>query len=1152
MGSRSGGFWSSTNGGATWNGGSTDFLPATGVDVMTASPTNSDSVLINVRNAQNGYSHGVYRSTDGGANWTVTAFNPSNLGMGGLGSSFVVSAIAYHPNIANLVFVGTNQGLYRSIDNLQTWTLLLTSSDIKEIAFHPTNNDILYIYDNYYWGSNQNVVLRSTDQGLTFSNSATIAGNTDNRSVELSTTSDCPNCLFFASDNGVWKSTDNGQNFTFLINPNQGCGGFAVNDTDQDNMVYGYLDLERTTDGAQTFNQATAWSLGNTNGAGNGHHQSYNTSTNYIHADLRRARSINGHFYVATDGFLNKSLDGGQTWLVLTEGVGTRENYSLGISQSDHFRSVSGSQDNGTSLKTKEGWVEIYGADGMEAIVHPLNPNYFIGSVQYGNRRKSTNGGLSTYGASPQGSSGAYWVAPIAYDPNDQMVVYDFRDFVYRSDDFSETHTQLGTPSFTGDIQIAEIAQNNSQIMVVCRNEFIEKSTDGGLTFTSIKNNLPNYSIQDIAFDPNDDNVMIVVYGRYQNDNSKVWLTTDGGATWSNITFNLGNMPIRSVVIDQTNFSTIYLGAEIGVFYKTMLGTSWSNYNTALPNVAVRELEINYGSNTLKAATWGRGLWEFNLLGRAAYPAILNTAITNLPTLEAPKASVDQYVTSKIHYTAGALNNVQTQWSTGTPNFQNTIPMVNISDTTWRSTTPIPNFPSGTKVFFRVVAEGANGEVSTTYKFMYTVKDFEYCQALGDDASGNLFINNVNIENLNNSTNNDTYTMYSNPLLTLYEDSSYTLNVSANTSWADNDYGAWIDFNADASFSEDEKILFSISPGNQATNTFTVPHGIDLDDTVRMRVRLSYWGSNPQPCGTAFGEVEDYLIVLKKIEGDFIHISENQTCSGNNINIDYSGNADSVLWTFDNGTNQETYGLASGTISFAFPGVYDLTLNVYNNGLLTVKDSLQAIMVSESKTNIDVIDACSSYEWIDGNTYTQSNNSATHTMFTDAGCDSVITLNLTITNVDISVVRNGLMLSANASNSSFQWIDCGTNSPISGATNQDYTVNQNGSYAVEVTTNGCTETSECFIIDDLSIDDLLSSTVIIYPNPNTGKFQIDFGQLLEETNVSIFNSEGKLVHEKLVLGQEVVQLDIEVATGVYNVQLESRGQQRVMLIEIKK
>lgn len=859
IGSRTGGFWSSLDGGSTWSGGSTDFLPACGVNAMDASPTNPDSVLININNSNNHYSHGIYRSTDGGASWNQTNFNPTNLGMGGLGSNFRVYVVRYHPTIPNLVFVGTNAGLFRSDDNLNTWTQLVSNNDVTQIEFHPTNPNIVYIYDDYYWGSNQNYIQYSTDIGMTFNPSSTFTGNND-ATCKIRTSAVCPNCVYVASDSGLWKSTDSGVNFTFVSDPAPSSAGFAVSDLNDNNILMGYVDAEMSTDGGLTFNQVTYWSLVNTNGAGSGHQISYNTSTDYIHADLQNASCLNGVFYAVTDGFLVRSLDNGINWEILSEDIGIRMNYNLGVSQSNHERTIVGSQDNGTSINTESGWVEAYGADGMECLIHPLNDDWMIGSWQNGGRIITKDAGQTKSTVTPNGESG-YWIAPIVYDPNEQMSVYSFAENIYKSDDWGATWTNVGTPTFTGTVKFATIAENNTDILVAVRNEFIELSTDGGASWSSIKGTLPDYSITDVVFDPNDDNTIIVTYGRYQVDNSKIFITHDQGATWTNITYNLGDMPVRSVVIDHTDASRIYVGTEIGIYKKAMADITWSLYNTALPNTAIKEMEVMWGSNTLRATTWGRGLWEYTLDGRLNYPAILTTDITNPPTLETPKESVDQYVTSTIDYD-NTITSAWVEWSINTPTFGNVIPMTNSSGNEWISNNPIPNQTTGTKVFFKVFAVGSSGDTTETYKFHYSVKPYEYCAASGSNDGSNLRITNITIQGVNNSTGNDTYTYYPNEVVELEVGNTYNLSMTGSTGWASNDYAAWIDFNDDAVFEVSERVLYLQNAGTSIVNTnFTVPLDAKINDTVRMRTRLSYWLTS-DPCGTTLGEVEDYPVYI--------------------------------------------------------------------------------------------------------------------------------------------------------------------------------------------------------------------------------------------------------------------------------------------------
>jgi len=876
MGSRSGGFWRTADGGSTWQN-TTDYLPASGVNAMDASPTNADSVLINVRNASNGASHGLYRSIDAGATWSATNFNPTTLGWGGLGSNAQIYKVAYHPTIPDLVFIGTSKGLYRSTDNMQTWLNFLPTADIVDIEFHPTSPNIVYLYDTYYWGTNQSRVIRSTDFGVNFGASANIAGNNDADGF-IAVSPVCPNCVYFASTNGVWRSDDAAQNFTFLTNPDESCRGFAVSDLDTTKMVYGYLDVENSTDGGYSFSDVTDWA-------------NSNPDTTYVHADLRTAECINGVFYIGTDGYLAMSPDNGFSWYRLNDGTGIREFYAAGLSQSNWKVQMAGSQDNGTSILADAGWIEWNGGDGMEAIVQPLNDQWMIGSWQYGTRNRTKDGGQTRQGiSSPQGGAGD-WQAPLYFNPNLQMKVYHFVDTLYTSDEFGSGWDTIGTPNFTGNIKVAAIAENNPDNIIVIRNSNIELSQDGGQTYSSISSNLPGHSITDVAFDPRNDNTIIVTYNRYQNDNEKVFISYNMGQTWTNITANLGNMPIRTVTIDHTDASNIYVGAEIGVFYKPMTGSTWMLYNPNLPNTTVRDLEIQYGSNTIRAATWGRGLWEYTLVGRNDFPSILVTNITNPPTGEVPKVDADQDVTSILSYD-NTLTSVYVKWSIDNPTFDSTITMTNIVDSTWQTVNPIPNYPVGTKIYFKVFAVGSNADTTETYKFMYTVRPFEYCASTGnmDYGTSMTLVDFAGINRVSGKT--QPYTNYTaTDSATVTVSNSYDLTVNLNT---DGNYAiyskAWIDWNNDADF-DDAGEEYDLGQTQNVTNgptslsplSIAVPANAVVGKT-RMRVSCLY-NSPPTSCMSGVdGEVEDYTIIvepnglsIKEIPAEQVRIYPNPT-----------------------------------------------------------------------------------------------------------------------------------------------------------------------------------------------------------------------------------------------------------------------------------
>ena len=181
------------------------------------------------------------------------------------------------------------------------------------------------------------------------------------------------------------------------------------------------------------------------------------------------------------------------------------------------------------------------------------------------------------------------------------------------------------------------------------------------------------------------------------------------------------------------------------------------------------------------------------------------------------------------------------------------------------------------------------------------------------------------------------------------------------------------------------------------------------------------------------------------------------------------------------------------------------------------------LTINNSSSSTDIVTACDSYSWVDGNTYTASNNSATYTTINAEGCDSTITLDLTITpqstssiiktacsfyiapddevytstgnytaiidnaagcdsviTIDLTinptpsaaVTQNGATLTATQTGATYEWLDCDDESIIVGEINQAFTPAVTGNYAVIVTIGDCFKKSDCFLVDFTGIGEL--------------------------------------------------------------------------------
>ncbi|UKN01186.1 T9SS type A sorting domain-containing protein [Paracrocinitomix mangrovi] len=167
-------------------------------------------------------------------------------------------------------------------------------------------------------------------------------------------------------------------------------------------------------------------------------------------------------------------------------------------------------------------------------------------------------------------------------------------------------------------------------------------------------------------------------------------------------------------------------------------------------------------------------------------------------------------------------------------------------------------------------------------------------------------------------------------------------------------------------------------------------------------------------------------------------------------------------------------------------------------------------------------------------------------------CDSIIITTLTVeAAIDNSTSTTDFTITAAQTGDTYQWINCDSNTEINGETNQSYTADANGNYAVVVTVGNCSDTSDCVLIEGVGFEDWQMSDVKIYPNPSKGQFTIELpNSLTESTAIRVLSVDGKVVYSTFANSNKT-EIKLDVEPGLYLVELNDGSKSEVIRLVIE-
>ena len=671
VGAAGGGVWKSMNSGTTFKP-VFDKQDVQSIGALAIDPKDPKTVWAGsgeswMRNSVS-YGDGIYKTTDGGETWT-------NMG---LRESERIVKILIDPVNTNTVYVcvpgrlfsdGNERGVYRTTDGGRNWTKVLAGANASTgcslMTMDPSSPRTLYAgmwdFRRKGWtfrsggdgpdAPSASSLLKSSDGGSTWTAldehsakglpvkpwgrvAVTVAPSKPDVVYAFIEAVPPLNGLYRSDDGGMtWELRDRSQNM--LWRPFY----FAnlIVDPKNENRVYkpdGSLIM--STDGGMSFN----------NISGSAHGDFHDVWVDPQNSD---------HLMAADDGGLWYSHDGGDKWWK-AETLPISQFYHVSVDMDKPYKVYGGLQDNSSWVGAsqfpggiaKSQWENLYGGDGFWTFADPTDPTYVYAEAQGGNigrvNRKTHEvrdiKPLPRYG---EGKMRFNWNTPIHLSPTRSGTLYIGAQYLFRSRNHGQTWDRISPDLTTNDTTkqqqeqsggvtvdnssaethttIFAIGESPKDSMVVWAGTDdgnLQVTRDGGKTWTNVVGNIAGLpknawvsSVEPGHFAAG------TIYATFDlhtfgDMTPFAYRSTDFGKTWTRLV--AAAAPVRGyahvIKEDLLNPQLLFLGTELGLWISADGGEHWARYKGGnLPAVAVRDLAIHPRDDDLVIATHGRGIW---------------------------------------------------------------------------------------------------------------------------------------------------------------------------------------------------------------------------------------------------------------------------------------------------------------------------------------------------------------------------------------------------------------------------------------------------------------------------------------------------------------------------------------------------------------